>query len=179
VVEEIRIRDNSGIYRVIYTARLADTVFALHAFQKKTQRTSQRDIEIAKARFSEMMKGRGRLKRRSMQFGQKRLYSQVAESGRPMSLSTQSHRSELDRLRSTALPFALAADFFATSRRDSRGLLQRHLKGWHEDSEFLPGSLFAKPCEIGESILHRMPRARWAHICPLWQQRRARTSLVT
>ena len=49
-VEEIRIRDDSGIYRVIYTARLADAVFVLHAFQKKMQRTSQREIAIAKAR---------------------------------------------------------------------------------------------------------------------------------
>jgi phage-related protein len=57
-VEEIRIRDDSGIYRVIYTARLADAVLVLHAFEKKTQRTSQRDIEIAKARFREMMRGR-------------------------------------------------------------------------------------------------------------------------
>ena len=57
-VEEIRIRDDSGIYRVIYTARLADAVLVLHAFEKKTQRTSQRDIEIAKARFREMMRDR-------------------------------------------------------------------------------------------------------------------------
>ena len=57
-VEEIRIRDDSGIYRVVYTARLADAVFVLHAFQKKTQRTSNRDIDIAEARFSEMMKDR-------------------------------------------------------------------------------------------------------------------------
>ncbi len=35
-VEEIRIRDDAGIYRVIYTARAADTVFVLHAFQKKS-----------------------------------------------------------------------------------------------------------------------------------------------
>jgi phage-related protein len=57
-VEEVRIRDESGIFRVIYTARLADAVFVLHAFHKKTQRTSQRDIAIAKARFSEMVKDR-------------------------------------------------------------------------------------------------------------------------
>ena len=55
-VEEIRIRDDSGIYRVIYTARLPDAVIVLHAFQKKTPRTSRRDIEIAKARFSELIK---------------------------------------------------------------------------------------------------------------------------
>jgi phage-related protein len=57
-VEEIRIRDDSGIYRVIYTARFADAVFVLHAFQKKTQRTSQRDIAIAKARFAEVKRDR-------------------------------------------------------------------------------------------------------------------------
>ena len=57
-VEEIRARDDSETYRVIYTARLANAVFVLHAFLKKTQRTSQRDIEVAKARFSEMMKDR-------------------------------------------------------------------------------------------------------------------------
>lgn len=57
-VEEIRIRDDSGIYRVISTARFTDAVFVLHAFQKKTQRTSQRDIEIASARFREMTKDR-------------------------------------------------------------------------------------------------------------------------
>jgi phage-related protein len=57
-VEEVRIRDDTGNYRVLYTARLADAVYVLHAFQKKTQRTSQRDIETAKVRFREMMKDR-------------------------------------------------------------------------------------------------------------------------
>lgn len=51
-VEEIRIRDDSGAYRVIYTARLADAVYVLHAFQKRTQATSKRDIELAKKRFA-------------------------------------------------------------------------------------------------------------------------------
>lgn len=51
-VEEIRVRDDSGAYRVIYTARLADAVYVLHAFQKKTQATSKRDIELAQQRFA-------------------------------------------------------------------------------------------------------------------------------
>jgi len=50
-VEEIRVRDDSGAYRVIYTARLADAVYVLHAFQKKTQATSKRDMELAQQRF--------------------------------------------------------------------------------------------------------------------------------
>ncbi|MBU1692082.1 MAG: type II toxin-antitoxin system RelE/ParE family toxin [Gammaproteobacteria bacterium] len=57
-VEELRVRDDSGAYRVVYTARLAAAVYVLHAFQKKTQATSKHDIEIAKARYSELMKGR-------------------------------------------------------------------------------------------------------------------------
>lgn len=57
-VEELRVRDDSGVYRVVYTARLAAAVYVLHAFQKKTQATSKNDIEIANARYSELMKGR-------------------------------------------------------------------------------------------------------------------------
>lgn len=56
-VEEIRIWDESGTYRVVYTARLADAVIVLHAFQKKTQATSKRDVDLAKERFTEFMKG--------------------------------------------------------------------------------------------------------------------------
>lgn len=56
-IEEIRIWDDSGTYRVIYTARRADAVYVLHAFQKKTQATSKRDITIANTRYSELMRG--------------------------------------------------------------------------------------------------------------------------
>ena len=54
-VEEIRVRDDADAFRVIYTARLADAVYVLHAFQKKTRATSKRDIDIAKARFAQLM----------------------------------------------------------------------------------------------------------------------------
>jgi phage-related protein len=56
-VEEIRISEASGKYRVIYTARLAEAVYVIHAFQKKTQTTPQRDVEIARERFRELMRG--------------------------------------------------------------------------------------------------------------------------
>lgn len=55
-VEEIRVWDDSGTYRVIYTARLADAVYVLHAFQKKTQATPKQDVEIARERFAQLMK---------------------------------------------------------------------------------------------------------------------------
>jgi len=57
-VEELRIWDESGTYRVIYIARLEEAVYVLHAFQKKTQATSRRDIEVARSRCSELMRGR-------------------------------------------------------------------------------------------------------------------------
>lgn len=57
-VEEIRIWDDSGTYRVIYMARLADAVYVLHAFQKKTQATSKRDTDIARQRLAQVIKER-------------------------------------------------------------------------------------------------------------------------
>ncbi len=56
-VEEIRLYEDSGIFRVIYTARFLDYVYVLHAFQKKSQSTSRRDIELAKERFEQLTKG--------------------------------------------------------------------------------------------------------------------------
>jgi phage-related protein len=50
-VREIRIADKSGAFRVIYVATLADAVYVLHAFQKKTQATALRDIQLAASRF--------------------------------------------------------------------------------------------------------------------------------
>ena len=56
-VKEIRVSDDSGAYRVIYVARRAEAVYVLHAFQKKTQATSRRDIEIARKRFAQISRG--------------------------------------------------------------------------------------------------------------------------
>lgn len=57
-VEEIRVRDVTGAYRVIYTARLADAVYVLHVFQKKTRATSRADIELAARRFKVLVRTR-------------------------------------------------------------------------------------------------------------------------
>jgi phage-related protein len=58
-VEEIRVRDVTGTYRVIYTARLADAVYVLHVFQKKTRATSSADIELATRRFKLLVRDIG------------------------------------------------------------------------------------------------------------------------
>lgn len=55
-VEELRITDDTGAYRVIYYTRLANAVYVLHAFQKKTQTTAKRDIELAAKRYSDLMR---------------------------------------------------------------------------------------------------------------------------
>lgn len=39
-VNEIRIRDNNGIYRVMYVAKFEEALYVLHSFQKQTQQTS-------------------------------------------------------------------------------------------------------------------------------------------
>jgi len=54
-VEEIRIWVASGTYRVIYIARFAEAVYVLHAFQKKTQQTSPKDVALARSRFEELL----------------------------------------------------------------------------------------------------------------------------
>jgi phage-related protein len=55
--EEIRVCDERGTYRVIYTARLADIVYVLHCFEKKTQATCRADIELARSRYGDLMRG--------------------------------------------------------------------------------------------------------------------------
>lgn len=55
-VREIRVRDASGAFRVIFIATLEDAVYILHAFQKKTAATSKRDLDLATARFRELMR---------------------------------------------------------------------------------------------------------------------------
>jgi phage-related protein len=59
-VREIRVRDATGAFRVIYIATLADAVYVLHAFAKKTQATSKRDLALAAIRFRELMQRKRR-----------------------------------------------------------------------------------------------------------------------
>jgi phage-related protein len=54
---EIRLRDAGGAFRVTYIAALADAIHVLHAFQKKTQKTAQRDLDLAAARLHKLKRG--------------------------------------------------------------------------------------------------------------------------
>src|SRR3990167_7033997 len=55
-VREIRMKDATGIFRVIYIAKLADIVYVLHCFQKKTAKTSQPDLDLATKRYKNLMR---------------------------------------------------------------------------------------------------------------------------
>jgi len=57
---EIRIKDATGIYRVIYVARFEEAVYVLHAFEKKTRKTRKADIALARARYKALAEQRKR-----------------------------------------------------------------------------------------------------------------------
>ena len=50
---EIRVQDQAGAFRVIYVARFEDAVYVLHAFQKKSRKTSRSDRDLARKRYRE------------------------------------------------------------------------------------------------------------------------------
>ena len=56
--KEIRIKDASGIFRVLYVAKFEEAVYVLHCFQKKSQVTSKRDKDIATARYRAVINAR-------------------------------------------------------------------------------------------------------------------------
>jgi phage-related protein len=51
---EIRVRDESGAFRVFYVATVGDAVYVLHCFEKKNQRTAKADLDLGKARYKQM-----------------------------------------------------------------------------------------------------------------------------
>src|SRR6266446_1315241 len=55
---EIRIREASGIYRVIYVAKFEEAIYVLHCFQKKTQVTSKQNKTVAAARYRAVINAR-------------------------------------------------------------------------------------------------------------------------
>jgi len=54
-VREIRVRDESGAFRVLYVTKFEDAVYVLHCFQKKTRATPKRDIDLAEKRYRELL----------------------------------------------------------------------------------------------------------------------------
>ncbi|MDA8150137.1 MAG: type II toxin-antitoxin system RelE/ParE family toxin [Leptospirillum sp.] len=55
-IREIRIHAENE-YRIIYVAQFEEALYILHSFVKKTQKTSQRDLELARERLNQVLKG--------------------------------------------------------------------------------------------------------------------------
>lgn len=55
-VREVRIRDAFGAFRIIYIAKFADAVYVLHCFQKKTEKASKADLDLAAKRYRDLLK---------------------------------------------------------------------------------------------------------------------------
>jgi phage-related protein len=55
-VYEIRVQDRAGAFRVIYIAKFEKCIYVLHCFQKKTQRTAKKDLDLIKSRLRELRK---------------------------------------------------------------------------------------------------------------------------
>ena len=56
-VFELRQRDAHGWYRLIYLTRVGDTLHMLHAFPKKSAKTSRNDLAIASSRLKAVRAG--------------------------------------------------------------------------------------------------------------------------
>lgn len=55
-LDDLRVRDNTGSFRVIYIAKLAGVVYVIHCFQKKTGKTSKVDIDLASTRYRDLLR---------------------------------------------------------------------------------------------------------------------------
>ncbi len=55
-VHEIRLRDRSGVYRVIYVFLKNGDIYLIHAFMKKNQATPKQNIDLTKKRLKEIFR---------------------------------------------------------------------------------------------------------------------------
>ena len=55
------VEDHMGdTYRAVYTVKVPEVVYVLHCFQKKTQKTSRPDLNLAEGRYRELLKEFGK-----------------------------------------------------------------------------------------------------------------------
>ncbi len=54
-IVELRTKTATGAYRVVYIAKFSKGIYILHAFQKKTQKTAPKDIEIIKQYYKALI----------------------------------------------------------------------------------------------------------------------------
>jgi len=54
-VSEIIVDTAGGWFRVMYVAKFEEALYVLHSFQKKTNKTSQADKDVAKRRYGAVL----------------------------------------------------------------------------------------------------------------------------
>ena len=59
-VREIRVRDATGAFRIIYVVKFGDAVIVLHCFEKRGRKTGGPDVELAKKRYTEVAREYGK-----------------------------------------------------------------------------------------------------------------------
>ena len=63
-VREVRV--HTGVeHRVVYVAKFEEAVYVLHAFEKRTRKTRQADIDLARRRYADVLAGRAQRGRRA------------------------------------------------------------------------------------------------------------------
>ena len=55
---EIRVRSVDGAFRVLYVAKFEEAVYVLHCFDKKSRKTSPKDVAMGKRRYKAMQQER-------------------------------------------------------------------------------------------------------------------------
>ncbi|MBV1877331.1 MAG: type II toxin-antitoxin system RelE/ParE family toxin [Pseudomonadales bacterium] len=59
-VNEIRYKDKDGQFRVVYLTKFQDAIGVLHCFQKKGQKTTKKDIDLARNRYKDLIRERNK-----------------------------------------------------------------------------------------------------------------------
>jgi phage-related protein len=65
---EIRVKTSHpspAQFRVFFVAKFEEAVYVLHAFEKKSRKTSRHDVELGKARYAEMLADRDERRRKA------------------------------------------------------------------------------------------------------------------
>jgi len=50
----LRVRDSSGMYRVIYVVKKKDAIYLIHGFKKKTQKTAKKNLDLTNKRIKRL-----------------------------------------------------------------------------------------------------------------------------
>lgn len=57
-VFEVRVRDTGRAFRSFYVARFEESVYVLHVFEKKTQKTASSDLDVGRSRYRDLIRRR-------------------------------------------------------------------------------------------------------------------------